>query len=364
MIPTDCPYGDDPRMCEYCSLKDTCDHKCCPQTTVAWGNITGLLTDQTDLVAELDKRQTEVKTEITESTATLQTAIDNVDGKVETNTANIATNTTNIADLSNKHDALQSTLESDYYKKDAVDEELSDLFDTLSQDITTAQSSAADAVTRADAATLAAGTAQSEAAIAQSSADSALSTATAAQSSVDTLKTTVTDHTETLETLPYRYPYFERTVFTLKKEEAGLLIHLPIALEKELILTISYYLTIMPDDNDKFGRMNRFLNAYIIPIYKDGEILNLDKTKHHIQHFQAWHVHCFDIVRSVDISNATIISEPCLEIEFGEDIKALYAEALGLPIVAMRITEDSLESGVWFFVDSKSNIVAKKGFQA
>lgn len=163
MIPTDCPYGDDPRMCEYCSLKDTCDHKCCPKTTVAWGNITGLLTDQTDLTAELDKRKTEVETKITESAASLQTAIDNVDAKVETNTTNIAANTTNIADLNTKHNELQATLEDDYYKSETVDTKLSDLSDTLSQDI----------------------------AAAQSSATAAQATATAAQSAVDALETTV-----------------------------------------------------------------------------------------------------------------------------------------------------------------------------
>lgn len=335
MIPTDCPYGDDPRMCEYCSLKDTCDHKCCPKTTVAWGNITGLLTGQTDLTAELDKRQTEAETKITESAATLQAAIDTVEAKVGTNTTNIAANTTNISDLNTKHNELQTTLENDYYKGETVDTKLSDLSDTLSQDIATAQSSA----------------------------DTAQATATAAQSAVDALETTVNKHGVTLQELPFNYPHFIRTNFVLKEGESCMLVQLPIGLERELINTLKSYVDRMPEEG--WWETTPYLNTYILPIYDIGEILNFDKTRHHIQHFQAWQVRCYDIVRSAELtpSVSTIISEPCIEIEFGEDLKTLYAERLGLPCVAMRITEESVANRVWFFVDSKGNIAAKKGFQ-
>ncbi len=198
---------------------------------------------------------------------------------------------------------------------------------------------------------------------AQSAADTAQSTATAAQSAVDALETTVNKHSETLQELPFNYPHFIRTSFVLKEGESCMLVQLPIGLERELINTLKSYVGNMPEEN--WWTETPYLNTYILPIYQEGEILNFDKTKNHIQHFQAWQVRCYDIVRSAEISPSVsaIISEPCLEIEFGEDLKTLYAEKLGLNCVAMRITEESMANGAWYFVDSKGNIVAKKGFQ-
>lgn len=240
----------------------------------------------------------------------------------------IDVNETNISEL-------QAMLENDYYNDKIIDSKLDNLSDTLSQDI----------------------------AAAQFSADTAQATATAAQSAVDALETTVNKHGVTLQELPSNYPHFIRTNFVLKEGESCMLVQLPIGLERELISTLKSYVDRMPEEG--WWETTPYLNTYILPIYDIGEILNVDKTRHHIQHFQAWQVRCYDIVRSAELtpSVSTIISEPCIEIEFGEDLKTLYAERLGLPCVAMRITEESMANRVWFFVDSKGNIAAKKGFQ-
>ena len=79
MIPTQCPSGQDPRMCAYCAHKDTCANRCdLAKCDIVWGEISGDLADQTDLQAVLN---------------TQQTAIESVESKVTTNTTNIATNT-------------------------------------------------------------------------------------------------------------------------------------------------------------------------------------------------------------------------------------------------------------------------------
>lgn len=230
---------------------------------------------------------------------------------------------------------LQAMLENDYYNDEIIDSKLDSLSDTLSQDIATAQSSAT----------------------------TAQATATAAQSAVDALETTVNKHGVTLQELPFNYPHFIRTSFVLKEGEPCMLVQLPIGLERVLINTLKSYVGNMPEEN--WWTETPYLNTYILPIYDEGEILNIDKTKNHIQHFQAWQVRCYDIVRSAEItpSASAIISEPCIEIEFGEDMKTLYAEKLGLPCVAMLITEESMANKVWYFRDSKGQIVAKKGFQ-
>lgn len=209
----------------------------------------------------------------------------------------------------------------------------------------------------------AAANAQSTADGAQSSATTAQATATAAQSAVDALETTVNKHGVTLQELPFNYPHFIRTAFVLKEGESCMLVQLPIGLERKLIKTLKNYVDNMPEEN--WWIETPYLNTYILPIYGEGEILNFDKSRNHIQHFQAWQVRCYDIVRSAELtpSVSTIISEPCIEIEFGEDMKTLYAEKLGLPCVAMGITEESMANRVWYFRDSKGQIVAKKGFQ-
>ena len=58
MIPTTWPYGKDPRMCAYCDKKDTCNCRCDKNTDVIWGDITGDLADQTDLMAVINKHTT------------------------------------------------------------------------------------------------------------------------------------------------------------------------------------------------------------------------------------------------------------------------------------------------------------------
>ena len=63
-------------MCAYCGQKDTCGCTCEDTTDAIWGKISGDLADQTDLVAELDKREAEIKNEITSDISTLQSSID------------------------------------------------------------------------------------------------------------------------------------------------------------------------------------------------------------------------------------------------------------------------------------------------
>ncbi len=96
MIPTQCPLGQDPRMCAYCDQKDTCGCTCDDNTDAIWGKISGDLTDQTDLVAELDKRETAVRTDITANTnliTSLQTLTSQVEGTANSALAIGNTNT-------------------------------------------------------------------------------------------------------------------------------------------------------------------------------------------------------------------------------------------------------------------------------
>lgn len=76
MIPTQCPLGQDTRMCAYCDQKDTCGCTCDDNTDAIWGKISGDLADQTDLVAELEKRETEIRNENTSNISSLQSSID------------------------------------------------------------------------------------------------------------------------------------------------------------------------------------------------------------------------------------------------------------------------------------------------
>lgn len=88
MIPTQCPSGQDPRMCAYCDQKDTCGCTCEDTTDAIWGKISGDLADQTDLVAELDNRETAVRSDITANT-NLITSLQTLTSQVES-TANSA----------------------------------------------------------------------------------------------------------------------------------------------------------------------------------------------------------------------------------------------------------------------------------
>ncbi len=61
MIPTQCPTGQDPRMCAYCAHKDTCANRCdLAKCDIVWGEISGDLTDQTDLAAEIASVRSEI----------------------------------------------------------------------------------------------------------------------------------------------------------------------------------------------------------------------------------------------------------------------------------------------------------------
>lgn len=67
MITTQCPLGQDPRMCAHCVHNDTCTSRCdTTKCDVIWGEITGDLTDQTDLAAEFAA----VRSEITHTAST------------------------------------------------------------------------------------------------------------------------------------------------------------------------------------------------------------------------------------------------------------------------------------------------------
>lgn len=106
MIPTQCPLGKDTRMCEYCDQKDTCGNTCdggADTTPAKWGNISGTLADQKDLMAELDNRESLVRADIKANTTlidTLQTLTSKVEG-----TANTAYT------LANKNTSILSTVE-------------------------------------------------------------------------------------------------------------------------------------------------------------------------------------------------------------------------------------------------------------
>lgn len=61
MIPTQCPSGQDPRMCAYCAHKDTCTNRCdLAKCDIIWGEISGDLADQTDLAAEIASVRSEI----------------------------------------------------------------------------------------------------------------------------------------------------------------------------------------------------------------------------------------------------------------------------------------------------------------
>ena len=97
MIPTQCPSGQDPRMCAYCAHKDTCTNRCdLAKCDIIWGEISGDLADQTDLVAELDNRETAVRSDITANTnliTSLQTLTSQVESTANSALAIGATNT-------------------------------------------------------------------------------------------------------------------------------------------------------------------------------------------------------------------------------------------------------------------------------
>ncbi len=61
MITTQCPLGQDPRMCAHCVHNATCASRCdTTKCDVIWGEITGDLTDQTDLAAEFAAVRSEI----------------------------------------------------------------------------------------------------------------------------------------------------------------------------------------------------------------------------------------------------------------------------------------------------------------
>lgn len=76
MIPTQCPLGQDTRMCAYCAHKDTCANRCdLAKCDIVWGEISGDLTDQTDLAAEFAS----VRSEITQANSFSQVRLNIID---------------------------------------------------------------------------------------------------------------------------------------------------------------------------------------------------------------------------------------------------------------------------------------------
>lgn len=76
MIPTQCPLGQDTRMCAYCAHKDSCANRCdLAKCDIIWGEISGDLTDQTDLAAEFAS----IRSEITQANSFSQVRLNIID---------------------------------------------------------------------------------------------------------------------------------------------------------------------------------------------------------------------------------------------------------------------------------------------
>lgn len=309
MIPTQCPSGQDPRMCAYCDQKDTCGCTCDDTTDAIWGKISGDLADQTDLVAELDNREVEIKNEITSDISTLQSSIDAVQSTADDahrigESANAIAN--DARDIAN---AAQSTA------------------DTLKTSITDLQTTVAEHTT-----------------------------------SISSIESNVSSNTIAIDEVREYTPMLFRVPISNGEDK---LPHFPVAYSGTLAnLFINYYKTMeigtASEIREAAQQLSKLSGGYI-NFYANGTpLFYTDSTQslQHEQYFKPCLMRFYDRIFSL---TEPFISVPTFEIVLTDDITAYLEKLYGLSgaaIVAMTI--DGAKGEYWSILSSDEKTLLLK----
>ncbi len=316
MIPTQCPTGQDPRMCAYCDQKDTCGCTCDDTTDAIWGKISGDLADQTDLVAELDNREVEIKNEITSDISTLQSSIN----------------------------AVQSTAD--------------------------------DAHRIGESANAIANDARDMASSAQSAAEAAQSTADTLQTSITDLQTTVAEHTTSISSIEGNVSSNTLAIDEVR-EYTPMLFRMPISNGEDKLprfpvvysgtlanLFINYYKAMeigtASEIRNAAQQLSKLSGGYINFYAKGSPLFYTDDSQslQHEQYFKPCLMRFYDRILNL---TEPFISVPTFEIVLTDDITAYLEKLYGLSgaaIVAMTI--DGAKGEYWSILSSDEKTLLLK----